>query len=100
MFASLNIVSPHYMHPHIAGTNRFSIALLAFVWLFGLVCERVLAVSFTCKPRPSEASVHFLLSSSGSAAGSRQYQGASITDPKISEPPLHNGTSHHQYFHL
>ena len=38
-----------YFYPH-----RFLITLLAFVSLFDLVCERVLAVSFTCNPRPAE----------------------------------------------
>ena len=33
--------------------------MVEFIRLFGLVCERALAVSFTCKPRPGEVAVGF-----------------------------------------
>ena len=57
VFTFSDLMIPH-VNPHVAGTNTNH----TICWMFDLVCEHVLAVSFTCKPRPGEAGGAFLSS--------------------------------------
>ena len=59
-----------HVHPH-CHYKQILNHTACICWLFDLVCERVLVVSFTCKPRPGEAGGAFL-SRWASAAGTRQ----------------------------